>query len=225
MENKENCTSCENCFSCMSCGQYHCDPTMHINNSRFPKDCLTTNTTDEDLAEVLELYNDPENHAVMVAAAETESESYGKIIRVEEIMEVARKLGFKKIGIASCAGLIHEAQTLAKILRLHDFEVYGVICKVGAIEKTRVGIPEKCMSTGPAMCNPIMQAKKLNDAGTQLNVVVGLCVGHDSLFYKYSNALCTTLVTKDRVLGHNPAVALYQTNSYYRRLMNTPLIK
>ncbi len=52
---------------------------------------------------------------------------------------------------------------------------------------------------------------------TDLNVVVGLCVGHDSLFYKYSEAMVTTAVTKDRVLGHNPAAALYTAESYYKK--------
>ena len=32
---------------------------------------------------------------------------------------------------------------------------------------------------------------------------------------EYSNALITTLVTKDRVLAHNPVGALYQIGSYY----------
>lgn len=69
------------------------------------------------------------------------------------------------------------------------------------------------------MCNPILQAKILNNEKTDLNVVIGLCVGHDSLFYKYSDALTTTLITKDRVLAHNPAGALYQTNTYYKKLL------
>ena len=69
------------------------------------------------------------------------------------------------------------------------------------------------------MCNPIDQAELLNDAGTQLNLIVGLCVGHDSLFIKYSRALCTSVITKDRILAHNPAAALYQTGCYYSRLM------
>ena len=34
------------------------------------------------------------------------------------------------------------------------------------------------------MCNPIAQAQLLNRAQTQLNICLGLCVGHDSLFYK-----------------------------------------
>lgn len=36
-----------------------------------------------------------------------------------------------------------------------------------------------------------------------------------NIFYKYSDAIVTTLVTKDRVTGHNPAAALYTANSYY----------
>lgn len=67
------------------------------------------------------------------------------------------------------------------------------------------------------MCNPILQAMILNEAKTDLNVVIGLCVGHDSLFYKYAEGITTTLVTKDRVLGHNPVAALYQADTYYRK--------
>ncbi len=68
------------------------------------------------------------------------------------------------------------------------------------------------------MCNPVMQAKILNKEKTDMNIVMGLCVGNDSLFYKYSEALVTTLVAKDRVMGHNPAAALYTSESYYGKL-------
>ena len=96
--------------------------------------------------------------------------------------------------------------------------VVAVGCKAGAVLKTEVGIDERCAAIGTNMCNPILQAKLLNEAGTELNIVVGLCVGHDSLFYKYSDAIVTTLVTKDRVTGHNPVAALYTAESYYGRL-------
>jgi uncharacterized metal-binding protein len=127
-----------------------------------------------------------------------------------------------KIGIAACVGLMEESITFAKILEKHNFEVYSVACKVGAMEKTEITEldEEKTVITGNVMCNPILQAKILNNEKTDLNVVIGLCVGHDSLFYKYSEALCTTLVTKDKVLAHNPVGALYQTNTYYRKLIN-----
>ena len=70
-----------------------------------------------------------------------------------------------------------------------------------------------------ALCNPVLQARLLNKEKTDLNVIIGLCVGHDSLFIKYSKAPVTTLITKDRVLGHNPAAALYTSGFYYKRLL------
>lgn len=147
-----------------------------------------------------------------------EYENYCKHTRVEEIMDFAKKINAKKIGIATCVGLLKESRILADILRRHGFDVYGVACKAGTQKKTSVGIPECCEGVGVNMCNPILQAKLLNKAKTDLNVVVGLCVGHDSLFYKYSEALTTTAVTKDRVLGHNPVAALYTADSYYSKL-------
>ena len=112
------------------------------------------------------------------------------------------------------------SKQMIKKLKKNGFEVYAVVCKVGSFLKTEVGVPEEDITrTGEVMCNPIMQAEVLNQYGTEFNVVMGLCVGHDSLFYKYSQALVTTLVAKDRVLAHNPAGALYQARSYYKKLI------
>jgi len=77
---------------------------------------------------------------------------------------------------------------------------------------------KSCHVTGVNMCNPVMQAKYLNKNKTDLNVLIGLCVGHDSLFYKYAEAPVTTLVSKDRVLAHNTAAALYQADKYLHLL-------
>ncbi|HIZ06763.1 MAG TPA: DUF1847 domain-containing protein, partial [Candidatus Eubacterium avistercoris] len=78
------------------------------------------------------------------------------------------------------------------------------------------GLPKEYEKVGINICNPILQAKILNEEKTDLNIVMGLCVGHDSLFYKYAEGLTTTLVAKDRVLGNNPAAALYTADSYYK---------
>lgn len=202
--------------SCIDCAVTACDGK----DGMYPDFCLTAKLEPEQLAEVVQLYiEDEENSAVMKAAAEVEFENYCKMTRVEEIAEFASKIGAKKLGIATCVGLISEARTAAKIFRHKGFEVVGVACKIGAQPKTSVGIDERCCEVGTNICNPIMQAKLLNEEKTDLNIVIGLCVGHDSMFYKYSSALCTTLVTKDRVLGHNPAAALYQANSYYSKLL------
>lgn len=68
------------------------------------------------------------------------------------------------------------------------------------------------------MCNPIGQAEILNEIGTDLNIIVGLCIGHDILFQKYSKAPTTTFIVKDRVLSHNTAGAIY-TKYYLKKLL------
>lgn len=202
-------------MSCIDCMVKNCN----LEDKTFPEFCLTTNMDKEVLESAMACYQEEENRRVMVSAAEVEFDYYCRQTRVEEIMSFAEKIGAKKLGIATCVGLLKEARTLAKIFRKHGFEVYGIGCKAGVQKKVDVGIPERCTAIGENMCNPILQAKILNEAKTDLNVVVGLCVGHDSLFYKYSEALVTTAVTKDRVLGHNPAAALYTADGYYSKLL------
>ena len=203
----------EKTLSCVDCGTQNCK----FKTRTYPDFCLTTNLSEDDTLWALERYDEDRNREVMIASAEVEFEGYCQWTRVQEIMEFARKIGARKIGIANCIGLINEARIFAKILRANGFEPYAVICKVEGRAKTSVGIPSECESIGPAMCNPILQARLLNQVGTDLNVVIGLCVGHDSLFYRYSDAYVTTLVTKDRVTGNNPAAALYTANSYYKK--------
>lgn len=200
-------------LSCIDCAVTNCND----GGKEYPEFCVTTHMDEKVLDDALDCYKEEENKKVMISAAEVEYEHYGQCTRIEEIMKFARKIGAHKIGIATCVGLIRESRTLAKIFRKNGFEVYGVACKAGAVPKVDVGIPKECESVGTKMCNPILQAKLLNKEKTDLNVVVGLCVGHDSLFYKYSDALVTTAVTKDRVLGHNPAAALYTAEGYYKK--------
>ncbi|MEM2604195.1 MAG: DUF1847 domain-containing protein, partial [Candidatus Korarchaeum sp.] len=69
-----------------------------------------------------------------------------------------------------------------------------------------------------SICNPLVQAELLNSIGTQLNVVIGLCVGHDTLFMMSSKAPVTYLIAKDRVTGHNPAAAIYSLDYFKGRL-------
>ena len=199
--------------TCVDCGTQNCKFKVRT----YPEFCPTTNLKDKDLQWALERYEEGRNHDIMVASAEVEFEGYCQWTRVQEIMEFAKKIGAKKIGIANCIGLINEARIFAKILRANGFEAYAIICKVAGKAKSSIGIPDRCEAIGAAMCNPILQARLLNEAKTDLNVVIGLCVGHDSLFYKYSDAYVTTLVTKDRVTGNNPAAALYTAQSYYKK--------
>lgn len=143
--------------------------------------------------------------------------------RVEEVVQFAKKMGYKKLGVAFCGGTTNEARILTEILENRGFDVVSVMCKAGSTPREKVGITEEQKPQGPGsyspMCSPIAQAMILNDAGVEFNILVGLCVGHDSLFIKYAHAPVTVLLVKDRVFGHNPAAGLYLSGSYYRKLL------
>jgi len=146
--------------------------------------------------------------------------------RVEDTIAFAKLMGYHKIGIATCIGMLDETQRLADILTAQGFEPLSVCCKSGSIDKLELGLKEDEKvrpGTFEPACNPVAQAKLLNTAETDMNIIVGLCVGHDMLFSKYSDAPVTTLVVKDRVTGHNPVAVLYGQNFYYKRLQSQPV--
>ncbi|MDA8136714.1 MAG: DUF1847 domain-containing protein [Desulfobacteraceae bacterium] len=147
--------------------------------------------------------------------------------RMVETCEFALKMGYKRIGLAFCLGLSKEAKTVEEVLKAYGFEVASVCCKAGNTSKEIIGISddEKIFKgTDEAMCNPIFQAKALNHEQTDFNILLGLCVGHDTLFLKFTDIPTTVLAVKDRVTGHNPMAAIYQADSYYKKIRN-PNIK
>jgi uncharacterized metal-binding protein len=160
----------------------------------------------------VELYGDGNDAKVMRTAASIEGEFYGSYNRIQEIIVFALRMGFKKVGLAFCTGLSEEAAKLGEILREY-FKVESVCCKVCSIPKTEMGV-ELSELVGPISCNPIEQARVLEEAGTELNLVMGLCVGHDALFLKHSHTYTIPVACKDRVLGHNPLAALYASAPY-----------
>lgn len=202
-------------YTCASCNILSCDTP---DSQDMPANCPMRNGSEIDA--VLSEYEKPENKDFYIASSEIEGLGHGEWTRLKEILEFCKRLNYQKIGLAFCRGLKNEAKIINKILKSHGFEVVSVICKAGGISKERVGIPEEHkLRPGKfePMCNPLGQAFFLNEQQTQFNVAVGLCVGHDSLFFKYSDALATTLIAKDRVLAHNPAGAVYCAESYYRK--------
>jgi uncharacterized metal-binding protein len=131
------------------------------------------------------------------------------------------KMGYKKLGVAFCVGLSNEAEVLVPLLEDYGFEVVSVCCKTGGVAKEETGVRDwEKINPGQyeSMCNPICQAEILNQEGCDSNTMLGLCVGHDSLFLKHSQAPTTVFTAKDRLLGHNPLAALYLSRSYCRRL-------
>jgi uncharacterized metal-binding protein len=147
-----------------------------------------------------------------------------KLPRIEELIQFARKCGYKKLGLAHCGGLAYEAGLLTEILENNGFEVVSVQCKTGAVPKERIGVKPEEKIVGPeaweTMCNPIVQAMIINKSKVDLAIMLGLCIGHDTLFIKYCDVPLTVLAVKDRVLGHNPLAALYAGETYYKRLRN-----
>lgn len=130
--------------------------------------------------------SDSEVQRYAQVAAEVEETGYRKWPRVQELIEFCKRLDIQRIGIAFCVGLREETRALVEILESHGFTVDSVACTVNG------------------GCNPVGQALTLNELHTQLNVIMGLCLGHDILFQQFSEAPVTTLVVKDRVTCHNP---------------------
>ena len=151
---------------------------------------------------------------------------YGQVraqkTRIEEIMGFAEKMDYKRLGIAFCIGLRKEADVVSTVFSAAGFDVISVVCKVGRTPKEQIGVAKEQQidpKAEEAMCNPVSQAMVLNKAKTHFNVLLGLCVGHDSLYFKYAEAPCTVLAVKDRLLGHNPLAAIYNIDHYYRCLV------
>ncbi|MFQ5710750.1 MAG: DUF1847 domain-containing protein [Candidatus Geothermarchaeales archaeon] len=161
------------------------------------------------LEEAREGYHTPGNAEVYLAASRIIKEGYGRWTRLEEVIEFARELGIRKIGMAICLALNREGRAVAELIRGAGFDVFSTLCKVGGLGQRECGVSEEYVfGTYPTACNPITQAKILNSFGTELNIIIGLCLGHDILFTKHSRAPVTTLIVKDRVTGNNPEAAL-----------------
>ncbi len=147
--------------------------------------------------------------------------------RIEDTIAFALLMGYKKIGIATCIGLLDETNRLSQILTAQELEPFSICCKTGSIDKLELGLEESDKvrpGTFEPACNPVAQAEILNRHSTDMNIIMGLCVGHDMLFTRYSRAPVTTLVVKDRVTGHNPVSVLYGQNFYYKRLQSQKII-
>lgn len=193
-------------YTCAYCQKHSCHKS---DLTDAPKNCPTVNNNHD---EIVKLYKEKENHDIAKASADIVMDNYGAKTRLTEIVDFAKEMGYKKLGLAFCVGLAKEANVFARILTEKGFEVESIICKLGSVNREEIGI-QNCKVP---MCNPIGQAKFLNEEKTDLNILLGLCVGHDTLFFKYSEAPVTVFAVKDRVLAHNPLGAIYQADSYYK---------
>ena len=204
---------------CAGCGSFLCSQGAHPGTKDLPESCPMRERR-EALREAKKAYSGASVQELFLQSSRLEGEyQRAPRTRLEETLVFAKRMGYHKLGLAFCIGLKREASTIARIMARRGFEVVGACCKVGGMPKEEMGLREE-EKLHPfhfeACCNPIAQAKILNGEGTDLNVLVGLCVGHDTLFMRFSLAPVTCLIAKDRVLGHNPAAAVYTSESYYR---------
>ena len=144
--------------------------------------------------------SDPDVSKYIDTATSVGREGRGQWTRVQELIEFAKRIGISKLGLAFCVGLKEEATMLAKILESHGFDLASVACTV------------------EGGCNPVGQALILNQMKTELNISMGLCMGDDIVFSKFSQAPVTTIVVKDRATYHNP-VAPLASKSPFRTLV------
>jgi uncharacterized metal-binding protein len=223
--------------SCASCQLEMNKRICMVEGGKGSKGCPTL-TRRRVLKEANEEYDLPEIKEFARQASIQEAECYANRhqrpyvpqpskTRIIEICEFAKKMGFQRLGLAFCIGLIKEAGLVEEIFKAHGFEVVSILCKAGNTPKDKIGIKDKekiFQGTEESMCNPVYQAKLLNHEKTDLNVLLGLCVGHDSLFFKYADAPTTVLAVKDRVTGHNPMAAIYLSNIYYEKVKHPELL-
>jgi uncharacterized metal-binding protein len=210
--------------TCIDCEAYKCR-YPEVKKSP-PQDCPRKNYPRVLKQTVEKNRTDPSARKINIACEEVLKRGRGPLgygwTRVRELIEYARILGYKKIGIAGCIGLIEESKTIGRILTEAGFRVALVSCMAGGVPRSKFGLEEREGAYSP-VCNPLMQAEVLNQEKTDLNVMVGLCLGHDILFMKNSKADVTPLVVKDRVTGHNPVAALYTSKTYYRQKLWNPV--
>jgi len=220
--------------TCAKCPTVVCSPTIKANEQvsldKAPGFCPMKRMP-EVIEKAISEYDKPEIKEFARQASLQEFECYEhlpngrrtKNPRILELIEFAQKCGYKKLGIAFCGGLANETRMLTEMLENKGFEVVSVRCKVGATPKERIGIKPEEKIRGPdnyeSMCSPITQAEVMNAEKVDLAIMLGLCIGHDTLFIKYCRVPMTVIAVKDRVTGHNPLAALYLSNSYYARLM------
>ena len=122
--------------------------------------------------------------------------------RIEEILSFAQGMNIKRLGIAYCITFSYEAQVLEQYFSKY-FEVFTVDCKYDRVRKKEILGGD----SNRIMCNPAGQADFLNTNNTELNISMGLCVGHDMIFGKKSDGLVTNLFDKDFTNNNNPTIA------------------
>ena len=154
-------------------------------------------------------YADPDVVDIYTAACVVGKKNDGYRPRIEEALDFAKEMKFSRVGFAACVAFGRELTVIGKLFEEAGIEVFSAGCQIGRVSATDRGLPHLEEYPDNSPCNPIAQAEILNKEQTQLNYIIGLCMGHDILFSSYSRAPVSTLIVKDRLLANNPAAAVY----------------
>lgn len=146
---------------------------------------------------------------ILDVAADIALETERRLCRVAEFVHFCHGMGYEHVGVAFCVQLLRETRILTHLLQ-RFLRVSAVCCKVGG---QLLDEDMDARGTDRVACNPLGQVAELNRVGTDINAIVGLCMGCDLLFAGHSDAPVTTLFVKDRCLANNPVGALY--SHYY----------
>jgi len=158
-----------------------------------------------------------DEEGLLEVATDIACETERKLCRVAEFVHFCHGMGYGHVGVAFCVELYRETQILAHLLR-RFLRVTPVCCKIGGRRIAEESLPARPCHIA---CNPAGQAAELNRRATEINAIVGLCIGCDLVFAHRSNAPVTTLFVKDRSLANNPVGALY-SNYYLTELAAEP---
>lgn len=170
------------------------------------KGCRKSEPCSDRSSKYIKDYLDSKKQPYVKAASELiDGGRAGTLNRLEEIVEFVKIRDYKRIGVAYCYGLEKEAIMLRKYLVLNDIKPIMISCTVDGIKESQID-PSK--SNNIVSCNPIGQADLLNSSNVDFAILMGLCLGHDILLQKNLNMDFTTFIVKDRVLRHNPLLAL-----------------
>lgn len=191
-------------YGCATC---HTAAAFRGDCARMPASCPTL--TRPDLTKDVSSYLEPERAELMrVADLAPFDHQHQKRTRVDELLFFVRARQYARVGVAFCVSLTKEAQELGRRLEQHGVQAELACCRLGAVDYDELGLEKAHPERFAAICNPVAQAKTLNEAGVQLIVQLGLCLGHDLILQEEAKVPVTTLVVKDRALDHHPIEAL-----------------
>lgn len=142
---------------------------------------------------------------IMDVALDVASEPERVLCRIAETVYFCLGMKYKRVGVAFCTELMAEAQTVTRLLR-RFFEVVPICCRFGGPDEV---LEDLVGAAANPKCDPCAMAQVLNEAKTDINILMGLCIGTDLVFSQLSLAPVTTLFVKDRLLANNPIAAAH----------------